>query len=155
MSWNNTSPTNQKKCNCGLLFARLTSWTRENPGRKFKACKFYDPNTETRGCKCFEWIDTEDGTEWQRDVINNLLLDKKLMKAEVNYLKRDVDDLSGQRRCLLNEVDTLIVKCKALSGDRKKMLNGSGNPDSKLMIVVVVVWSLILVLGCVVVNKLV
>ncbi|XP_021762064.1 uncharacterized protein LOC110726848 [Chenopodium quinoa] len=154
MSWNNSSPTNKKKCNCGLPLAKLTSWTRENPGRKFLACKFYDPNTETRGCKCFEWVDTEDGTDWQRDVINQLLLDKKLMKAEVNSLKRDVEDLTGQRRCMLNEVDNLKVKCKSLNGDRKMMITNSANIDNKLLVYFVVLCSVFLVILGVVVMKL-
>ncbi|XP_021742715.1 uncharacterized protein LOC110708797 [Chenopodium quinoa] len=155
MSWNNSSPTNQRKCNCGLPLAKLTSWTNENPGRKFLACKFYDPKTETRGCKAFEWVDNEDGTDWQRVVINQLLLDKKLMKGEINSLKRDVDDLTGQRRCLLNEVDTLQLKCKALTGDRKKLIRSSGC-DNKLQVYLVVLCSVLLVvLGYLVMNKMV
>ncbi|XP_021715799.1 uncharacterized protein LOC110683713 [Chenopodium quinoa] len=154
MSCNTESPSKLKKCNCGLPLARLTSWTRENPGRKFKACKFWDPNTETRGCKCFEWVDLEQ-TEWQREVINNLTLDKKLMKSEMNSLQREVDDLVGQRRCLLNEVDTLKTKCKALSGDRKKMTGNNGSGDRLQLTVVVVFCVLVMVLGVCVVIKLV
>ena len=112
MSTSSLTPSKQRKCGCGVPVARLTSWTRENHGRKFLGCKFYDPITETRGCKFFEWVDHPDGTEWQREVINNLILDKKLMKGEVNDLKREVEDLHGQRRCLLNENENLKVKEK-------------------------------------------
>ena len=53
----------QRKCDCGIPMGKLTSWTRENPGRKFRSCKFDDPKTQARGCKCFEWVDEEDGTD--------------------------------------------------------------------------------------------
>ncbi|XP_021715177.1 uncharacterized protein LOC110683135 [Chenopodium quinoa] len=121
MSSISSSPSRKKKCKCGVPFAKLTHWTRENPGRKFKTCKFYDPVTESRGCKAFEWVDEQDGTAWQIEVINNLLLDKKPLKGEISDYKREVDDLGGQMRCLLNEVDRLKMKCKALNSDRKKM----------------------------------
>ncbi|XP_021725633.1 uncharacterized protein LOC110692859 [Chenopodium quinoa] len=106
--------------------ARLTSWTRENPGRKFLACKFYDPNTETRGCKCFEWVD-EDGSDWQKEVINQLILDKKLMK----------------------------VKCKALNADRKKY-SGEGQQNSAgcgTIVVGVVLCFLLMFVGALVMLK--
>ncbi|XP_021773610.1 uncharacterized protein LOC110737581 [Chenopodium quinoa] len=121
MSFTSSSPSREKKCKCGVPFAKLTSWTRENPGRKFRTCKFYDTVTESRGCKVFEWVDEPDGTAWQTEVINNLLLDKKLLKGEITDYKREVDDLGGQMRCLLNEVDNLKMKCKALNSYRKKM----------------------------------
>src|SRR5688572_30601422 len=123
------SPSKYKKCDCGLPMARLTSWTKENPGRKFLTCKFYDPKTETRGCKSFEWVDEDDGTDWQRDVINQLIIDKKLMKSEISSLKTEVEDLNGQRRCLLNEIDNLKLKCRALNGDRKRY-NNEGKQSS-------------------------
>ncbi|XP_021713547.1 uncharacterized protein LOC110704855 [Chenopodium quinoa] len=144
------SPSKERKCQCGVPFARLTSWTRENPGRKFRSCKFYDPVTESRGCKSFEWIDQPDGTSWQTEVINNLLLDKKLMKGEHADLKREVDDFCGQRRCLLNEIDSLKLKCKALSSDRKKMtqeVEGRKTSSMNLFVVFVVICFVGLVLG--------
>ncbi|XP_021734054.1 uncharacterized protein LOC110700763 [Chenopodium quinoa] len=119
MSLISSSPSKYKKCNCGIPMARLTSWTRENPGRKFLACKFYDPNTETRGCRSFEWVD-EDGSDWKKEMINQLILDKKLMKGEMNSMRREIEDLTGQRRCLSSENDNLKIKCKALNADRKK-----------------------------------
>ncbi|XP_021856971.2 uncharacterized protein [Spinacia oleracea] len=126
------SPLSKQKCYCGLPVARLTSWTRDNPGRKFIACQRYDPVTETRGCKKFEWLDEEDCVDWQRNVTNALLLDKKLLKVEVNALKSEVDDLSGQRRCLLNESDNLKLKCKALMSEVNKLKEGNHNTLGKL-----------------------
>ncbi|XP_021728174.1 uncharacterized protein LOC110695235 [Chenopodium quinoa] len=141
MSVITSSPSREKKCKCGVPLAKLTSWTRENPGRKFRTCKFYDPVTESKGCKSFEWVDEPDGTAWQTEVINNLLLDKKLLKGEITDYKREVDDLGGQMRCLLNEVDSLKMKCKAINSDRKKMnrdLNGRNGRSEQSVVYVVV-----------------
>lgn len=83
-------------------------------------------------------------------MLKNLLLDKKLMKGEVNDLKREVDDLTGQRRCLLNEIDSLKLKCKALSSDRKKMSKEvHGRNASSMNVVLVVVVVVVVVIYCV------
>ncbi|XP_021735109.1 uncharacterized protein LOC110701789 [Chenopodium quinoa] len=150
MSSMSSSPSRERKCQCGVPFEKLIAWTKENPGRKFRSCKFYDPVTESRGCKAFEWIDQPDGTPWQTEVINNLLLDKKLLKGEVTDLKREVDNVSGQRRCLLNEIDNLKIKCKALSSDRKKMskeVQGRNASSLNLCVVAAVLCCFGLVLG--------
>ncbi|KAK4260787.1 hypothetical protein QN277_003858 [Acacia crassicarpa] len=56
-------------CQCGL-FARLyTSWTEQNPGRRFFGCRNY---RHGRGCGFFKWHDNEMG-ERAKDVINELL----------------------------------------------------------------------------------
>ncbi|XP_056691456.1 uncharacterized protein [Spinacia oleracea] len=148
------SPSKEKKCACGVPLARLTGWTRENPGRKFRSCKFYDPITETRGCKAFEWVDEPDGTAWQTKVINNLLLDKKLMKGEVSDLKREIDNLSGQRRCLLNEIDSLKVINKALSCDSKQMHMEQRANSLNTYVVVVGICYFFFILGMLLVIKL-
>ncbi|KAK9713698.1 hypothetical protein RND81_06G045400 [Saponaria officinalis] len=70
------SSRNPSKCKCSVLPALLTSWTSHNPGRRFLACKF-------RFCKYFRWVD-EEQSEWQWDVINQLLLEKKLLQSDNN-----------------------------------------------------------------------
>ncbi|KAK9756177.1 hypothetical protein RND81_01G079000 [Saponaria officinalis] len=76
-SYSNSS-RNPTMCKCNVHLALLTSWTSDNPGRRFLTCKF-------RFCKYFIWVD-EDQSEWQRDVINQLLLEKKLLKADNDIL---------------------------------------------------------------------
>lgn len=114
-----SSSPHQQKCKCGYALAIRTSWTTQNPGRRFLACKFYDPETEIRGCDSFYWVD-EDPIEWQTSVTNQLVLDKKLMKIDMNALKVEVADLNGQRRCLLNENENLKLQCKTLKAELKK-----------------------------------
>ncbi|XP_021750188.1 uncharacterized protein LOC110715874 [Chenopodium quinoa] len=121
MSIISSSPSKEPKCQCGVPMGKLTSWTRENPGRKFRACKFYDPIAETRGCKAFQWVDQLDGTEWQTQVINNLLLDKKLLKAEAltaDRKKMNREVKQGKRSsigCLVS-VSIIIVVAMVVGG---------------------------------------
>ncbi|KAK9689175.1 hypothetical protein RND81_09G040900 [Saponaria officinalis] len=83
----NTS-RNPSKCKCSVSPALLTSWTSHNPGRRFLACKF-------RFCKYFRWVD-EEQSEWKRDVINQLLLEKKLLQSENNNLRVEKSQLVEQ-----------------------------------------------------------
>ena len=55
---------------------KKSSWTKENPGRRFKTCVFYDPDTNRRGCKKLKWIDEPEMADWQREVTNTLVEDK-------------------------------------------------------------------------------
>ncbi|KAK9691283.1 hypothetical protein RND81_09G187100 [Saponaria officinalis] len=79
---------NPSKCKCSVPPALLTSWTSHNPGRRFLACKF-------SFCKYFRWVD-EEQSEWQRDVINQLLSEKKLLQSENNNLRVEKSQLVEQ-----------------------------------------------------------
>ncbi|KAK9698639.1 hypothetical protein RND81_08G119900 [Saponaria officinalis] len=82
------SSRNPSKCKCSMPPALLTSWTSHNPGRRFLACKF-------RFCKYFRWVD-EEQSEWQRDVINQLLLEKKLLQSDNDNLRDEKSQLVEQ-----------------------------------------------------------
>ncbi|KAK9757510.1 hypothetical protein RND81_01G167200 [Saponaria officinalis] len=88
-----SSSTNQGvRCHCGILAVQKTSWTTQNPGRRFVACKLYNPETKMCGCRFFKWID-EDITEWQTKLINELLNENKCSKSEVPMKKpMKIDD---------------------------------------------------------------
>ena len=75
-------------CFCGVPCAKRVSWTRENPGRRFIACKNYDPNSKWRRCKKFKWID-ENVVDWQKEVALKLIdeKDKLIMEAKIMVLK--------------------------------------------------------------------
>ena len=62
----------------------------ENPGREFITCKFYDYATGRRGCKFFEWVD-EGILYWQKDITNQLLLEKKIFQSQIDLLKREIN----------------------------------------------------------------
>ncbi|KAK9757216.1 hypothetical protein RND81_01G148800 [Saponaria officinalis] len=76
------------KCKSSVPPALLTSWTSHNPGRRFLACKF-------RFCKYFSWVD-EEQSEWQRDVINQLLLEKKMLQSDNDNLRVEKSQLMEQ-----------------------------------------------------------
>uniref|UniRef100_A0A803N608 Uncharacterized protein n=1 Tax=Chenopodium quinoa TaxID=63459 RepID=A0A803N608_CHEQI len=87
------------------------SWTHENPGCRFEACKFYNPDTNHRGCKFFRWVD-EEMTNWQRDALNLILSDKQLLKGEVIVLQTRLCCVENEKKRLKEEVDKLKLKLK-------------------------------------------
>ncbi|KAL2942857.1 DNA topoisomerase 3-alpha [Bienertia sinuspersici] len=105
MSQDNT----QLKCNCGIPVGKRTSWTERNPGRRFLCCKFYEPESEWRGCNYFMWLD-EDITEWQRNVTNKLVLEKKLLELQLNTCQTELKELIEQRSLLLEDNNRLKTK---------------------------------------------
>ncbi|KAL2928254.1 DNA topoisomerase 3-alpha [Bienertia sinuspersici] len=72
-----------KRCDCGELVAKRTSWTYENLGKKFIACKFFNHETGERGCNTFQWVD-EEPSEWKRDVINVFVAEKHRLATDNN-----------------------------------------------------------------------
>ncbi|KAK9741418.1 hypothetical protein RND81_03G104200 [Saponaria officinalis] len=77
MSKSDSSGSNHTaiKCHCGIPVAILRLWTEDNPGRRFLRCKFLNPDF-SRGCNYFSWYD-EVKVEWQKNTINQLMLEKK------------------------------------------------------------------------------
>ncbi|KAK9698004.1 hypothetical protein RND81_08G076300 [Saponaria officinalis] len=115
----NRSDGSLSKCYCGASTAILKSWTRGNPGRRFEACKYYDPITKSRGCKYFKWCDHIQ-TDWQKNLINELLMEKKILKNELGKYGRDLEYFVNDRGELLVEIEDLkasdYVKCKNNAG---------------------------------------
>ncbi|KAK9747883.1 hypothetical protein RND81_02G021200 [Saponaria officinalis] len=81
------------KCDCGIDCARKTSWTFQNPGRRFASCKRMDDDeTLSPPCSFFRWLD-EDSTEWQRSLINQLLTENRCIKGELRHQEKVINDL--------------------------------------------------------------
>ncbi|KAK9733874.1 hypothetical protein RND81_04G098400 [Saponaria officinalis] len=106
------------RANGVVLFAKLCflkSCTRDNPGRRFEDCKYYDPITKSRGCKYFKWCDRIQ-TDWQKDLINELLMEKKELENKLGKYGRDLEYLVENMGELLAEIEYLkasdCVKCK-------------------------------------------
>ncbi|KAK9669549.1 hypothetical protein RND81_13G138800 [Saponaria officinalis] len=92
-----------KKCYCEIPVAVVKSWTSENSGRKFEACKFYNPQTNFRGCRFFRWSDRTQ-TDWQMEIINQLVYEKKMLKSEVKLVNQEVKWLREERAKLVSEL---------------------------------------------------
>ncbi|KAL2895098.1 Basic leucine zipper 10 [Bienertia sinuspersici] len=82
--------------------------------------------------------------EWKRVIINQLLLEKKISEGQVRSLEVEVNDLQGQRSCLLNKINRLKVKYKAVRGKmklNKDKKNGGLAVDLFLVLCSVCCWS--------------
>ncbi|CAN1149612.1 Uncharacterized protein At4g04775 [Linum perenne] len=75
----NASRENECRCVCGQGIVLLTSWTNENPGRRFWRCSRQLKTKNPKNKHYFEWHDPPI-EERSRQVINGLL--KKLNKLE-------------------------------------------------------------------------
>ncbi|CAN1121269.1 Uncharacterized protein At4g04775 [Linum perenne] len=75
----NVNRENVRRCLCGQSLILLTSWTNENPGRRFWRCSRQVKAKNSEGKHYFEWHDPPI-EERSRQVINGLL--RKLNKLE-------------------------------------------------------------------------
>ncbi|XP_021857299.1 uncharacterized protein [Spinacia oleracea] len=109
-----------KMCGCGYPVVQRTSWTHENPGRKFKSCRFYNFGTGQRGCDAFDWVD-EDILEWQKDVTNHLLSEKQRLAMEMKIIKGRAEFMEHEMKRLNEEHEKMKVKYEKM----RKMAEGS------------------------------
>ena len=89
---------------CGFPFAQIISWTKENPGRRFNTCKFFDPNMNWRGCNKFKWIDEPKMVDWQRKVTNTLVEEKRHLSTEIKILTSRVFCLEHKKEQAISEL---------------------------------------------------
>ncbi|KAK6137420.1 hypothetical protein DH2020_028843 [Rehmannia glutinosa] len=131
-SWNSRKNIAQMEdiyCHCASKVVLKTSWTNNNPGRRFWACPNYEKGSN---CGFFEWLDDEVCSR-AKQIIPGLLakLNKRddemtqmqikeskleadlvmassrleIMKQEMNELKIEVNELKKKNRkyrCMLN-----------------------------------------------------
>ncbi|KAK9716630.1 hypothetical protein RND81_06G246600 [Saponaria officinalis] len=109
------------KCNCGCPVAFRTSWTFQNPGRRFVACKFYDADTGMRGCRYFKWLD-EDMTEWQRQLINQLSSENTCLRRELKHQKQELETFAAVKVDAErgeSKVKELMLQVQSLKKEKK------------------------------------
>ncbi|KAL9233243.1 hypothetical protein vseg_008266 [Gypsophila vaccaria] len=126
MSSQSESQSPLRKCKCHSPVAIVRSWTNWNPGRRFEGCKFYNPNDVSQGCNHFKWYDKVQ-TEWQRDLINELLLEKKLMSKEIHQLKTTTNGWELEKKRMNSELDKLKTKNIRLRDELKIFKKGDAN----------------------------
>ncbi|XP_048496303.1 uncharacterized protein At4g04775-like [Beta vulgaris subsp. vulgaris] len=97
------------KCGCGFAVATRTSWTHDNPGRKFRACKFYNHETGQRRCKTFEWVD-EGQTDWQREVMYVLVAEKHRLATDNIIIKARLVCVEHEKNRLNHDLEKLRKK---------------------------------------------
>ncbi|XP_074282834.1 uncharacterized protein LOC141607382 [Silene latifolia] len=93
------------KCACGVPVVLLRSWTHDNPGRRFLRCKFSNPDS-SRGCGYFSWYE-EVQQKWQKNTINQLILEKKVLHGDLVMNKSEVAHLKEQNN-KLKEANVLL-----------------------------------------------
>ncbi|XP_048501621.1 uncharacterized protein LOC104907944 [Beta vulgaris subsp. vulgaris] len=103
------------KCNCRIPAKILRSWTHDNPGRSFYACKFSDVHTRREGCGFFRWVE-KNQEEWQKVVINELVLEKRLLTHEVTFLKSEITRIQDTKP----KVENLVLLNKKSGASKRQ-----------------------------------
>ncbi|XP_074306455.1 uncharacterized protein At1g43920, Chloroplastic-like [Silene latifolia] len=124
-----------KKCFCGVPVAILTSSTHDNPGRRFERCKFSNPSAGMGGCRWFRWHDRVQ-TEWQKDIINKMKMEKRVNEYEVGCLSREIQWLKDDRKKLQFEIENL--KNKAFMSKCERATYCKGFPLAIVAAIVIV-----------------
>uniref|UniRef100_A0A803MWV1 GRF-type domain-containing protein n=1 Tax=Chenopodium quinoa TaxID=63459 RepID=A0A803MWV1_CHEQI len=93
-------------CKCGYPTYNLTSWTKQNLGRRFQACHFLEQDTDSRGCDYLKWVDIE-MTEWQNNMTNSLMAYVNVQKIVLRMLKKELVDMKAEKACLELENEAL------------------------------------------------
>lgn len=88
-------------CYCGYPVVEKTSWTNENPGRRFFGCALWD-NESDLSCKFFRWKDPE-VSQRTKEVILGLLARKKMLEKEIEKKDVEINSLrkivKGEKAC--------------------------------------------------------
>lgn len=92
-------------CKCRKIAPLRTSWTSDNPGRRFWCCPYY--GTNHRSCDFFMWKDPET-CERGKSFGNKLLFRIKDLEKEIATLKIDQNRSRGN---LGVEQDFLSKRC--------------------------------------------
>ncbi|KAL2530730.1 uncharacterized protein Fot_23331 [Forsythia ovata] len=96
--------TEQTMCMCGKNATMRTSWTENNPSRRFLGCSFYG---RPDACDYFKWVDPIVHLPY-KSVINGLLRNANHKDSLENKMQRN---LMYYRILLAMVVMVLLVHC--------------------------------------------
>ncbi|KAL3622638.1 hypothetical protein CASFOL_034049 [Castilleja foliolosa] len=79
-SWSSKSyDTTVARCHCGIQLEVMTSWTDDNPGRRFQGCPNYK---KPSCCGFFRWVD-EEVCSRSKQIIPGLIRKKNKLELEL------------------------------------------------------------------------
>ncbi|XP_057426309.1 uncharacterized protein LOC130719715 [Lotus japonicus] len=96
-------------CDCGFEAPAVTSWTGENPGRKFYGCGLFKIHGK-RVCRFFVWYDEYHGLGKYDKSDEENAREKKI----IGSLLRKIDAMKKKERLLEISLGTCIVLIMAL-----------------------------------------
>ncbi|CAK8537398.1 unnamed protein product [Lathyrus sativus] len=84
------------RCWCELESLLMTSWTYDNPGRRFHGCGNFKVMRK-KGCNYFQWVD-EDMSSRAKDVIRSLKDKNEELMDVIKDIKKNEDLLKMKIR---------------------------------------------------------
>ncbi|KAL7124209.1 hypothetical protein ABFS83_14G033100 [Erythranthe nasuta] len=116
-------------CKCGFRLPVITSWTPDNPGRRYQACPNYGKSTY---CGVFKWLDPEICGR-SKMIIPGLLRRVNKLEAELACFKEKeeiLNQVEGEVACYkekeekLNKLEGELAKERRIIQKRAKKLEG-------------------------------
>ncbi|GER45281.1 GRF zinc finger containing protein [Striga asiatica] len=107
-------------CKCLQRSIIVTSWTSENPGRRFRSCSEY----ENGGCDFFSWVDPPMCNR-SKQIIPGLLRKSNQLRAQNEALEDAILKMEDENKMLVLENKKLQLKLQEASSkmkDENKML---------------------------------
>ncbi|KAL5137109.1 hypothetical protein HKD37_10G027527 [Glycine soja] len=91
-------------CLCNIETPLVTSWTKENPGRRFYGCGLYKArninlDTGRKGCNFFQWHDPV-GNNRQKKIIVGLMKEVDELKLREKDLQTMISEMKMKEKCL-------------------------------------------------------
>ncbi|KAH6806486.1 hypothetical protein C2S51_031317 [Perilla frutescens var. frutescens] len=104
-------------CECGITEVIWTSWTNENPGRRFYGCCNYRSSKGVipkAGCNHFRWCDVE-MSDRVKEVLNTLKMEKPaLLKENRNLAKQCESVLVAENAVQKKANSEMLIMKKSL-----------------------------------------
>ncbi|PWA95024.1 hypothetical protein CTI12_AA054730 [Artemisia annua] len=96
-------------CGCGELARCRTSWTENNPARRFLGCpNFMDPTTN---CNFFQWVDAPLPNRWYQARMYELYLNRRNAQEQLLELNnRNSRILFYNRLLIVLLVGMVLIK---------------------------------------------
>ncbi|KAL5190474.1 hypothetical protein HKD37_04G009908 [Glycine soja] len=85
-------------CLCNIEAPLVTSWTEENPGRRFYGCGLYK-DTGRKRCNFFQWHDPI-GNNRQKKIIVGLMKEVDELKLREKGLQTRISEMKMKEKCL-------------------------------------------------------
>ncbi|XP_074586926.1 uncharacterized protein LOC141842833 [Curcuma longa] len=103
--------TNTPKCRCGLTAKIITSWTVDNPGRRFAICSLFE---NEGGCGFWTWVDDEMCSR-STQVIPGLLRRITKLEDDAKIAENVMKELEANTKSVEDTMKELkIQNCKLL-----------------------------------------
>ncbi|KAL2480383.1 GRF zinc finger containing protein [Abeliophyllum distichum] len=105
------------RCYCGVHYVLKTSWTDENPCRRFLGCSNY---RDGNGCNYFDWIDPPILNR-KKSTFLSLLRRNESSEVRLHRIENKWEFVEGEMQMLRADIDRLEVERHSLEENLRNL----------------------------------